>query len=178
MKKLKNNYTIDELMPEVKTTLISRDKPKVISTKTKTDEAQRKLPMKNENVKFDKMQERVKTVILERLSQTSILQQAEKSVPIWIVKFLTEKEFTKPEYLLPILNWMTDKVKGGQWTDTDARRIGKLVYDYTKMMYMPSLHEATEREFEDLHKYMREKAQTTLDEIYISKPKKEDKKTS
>jgi hypothetical protein len=151
-----------------------KNKPKVEQTK-KPDKNQKKLPMRNMNIRFDRMGDQVKTVILDQLSQRSLIQQTQKLIPRWVINFLIEKELPKADYLIPILNWMMAKLIAGDWDDVDARNIARMTRGYLKRKYLDSIHEAAEREIESLDKFLKEKSQSTLDDIYETKPKTEKK---
>jgi hypothetical protein len=160
-------------------TLIIKNKPKVEKV-TKTDKDQKKLPIRNINQSFDQMYDQVKTAILENMNQRNLIGQTNKLVPKWIIEYLITKELVQPQYLLPIINWMRDKLISGNWTDTDARNIARLTRELLKLKFGNSIAEAVERELEGLDKYIQNTTQSTLDMIYEAEPEKEkeDKKPS
>lgn len=150
-------------------TIKKKEKPKTV----KLDKDQKKLPIKNLNIKFDQMYDQVKKSILEQLSQRSLIGQTQKLVPKWIVEYLITRELVKPEYLLPIINWMREKLVSGNWNDTDARNIARMTREILKLKFSNSIYEAVEREIEGLDKYLNERTQSTLDDIYEAEPEKE-----
>lgn len=152
-----------------KAEVIKKQKPKVV----KIDKEQKKLPIRNINIKFDQMYDQVKHSILDQLNQRNMLGQTQKLVPKWIIEYLITKELVKPEYLLPIINWMRDKLVSGNWNDTDARGIARLTREILKLKFSNSIYEAVEREIEGLDKYLKSTTQSTLDMIYEAEPEKE-----
>ena len=152
-------------------TVVIKNKPKV--EKIKVEKDQKKLPIRNVNLKFDQMYDQVKIVILENMNQRNLIGQTQKLVPKWIIEYLITRELVKPQYLLPIINWMRDKLVSGNWTDTDARNIARMTREILKLKFANSIHEAVEREIEGLDKYLSDTTQNTLDMIYESEPEKE-----